>query len=97
MLDAPNKKRKHARRVFARGYRAVLADRGGMWHGICSVADISEGGAKLKLGHSQDAPDGELVLILGPNQCPQRACRIVWRKHRELGIVFLATPKTSPT
>jgi hypothetical protein len=94
MLDASLKKRKHDRRVFARGYRAVLADRGGMWHGICSVLDISEGGAKLKLHDSQDAPQGELVLILGPNQSPQRACRIVWRKHGELGIIFLAAPKT---
>jgi hypothetical protein len=89
-------KRKHARRVFARGYRAVLADRGGVWHGICSVADISEGGAKLKLDDSQRAPEGELILILGPRQSPQRACRIVWRKDGELGIVFLAAPKTSP-
>jgi hypothetical protein len=49
----------------------------------CAVADISDGGAKLKLDNRQDVPEGELVLILGFRQSPRRPCRIVWRKRRQ--------------
>lgn len=50
-----------------------------------TVRNVSREGAKLQVGSSIGIPDRfELIL---PNTTKQ-PCRVIWRKPRELGVVF---------
>ena len=50
-----------------------------------TVRNLSRQGAKLQVGSSIGIPDRfELIL---PNTSKQ-PCRVIWRKPREIGVVF---------
>lgn len=52
----------------------------------CTVRNLSRQGAKLQVGSSIGIPERfELML---ENAHPQ-PCRVVWRKAKEVGIVFI--------
>jgi hypothetical protein len=55
----------------------------------CSIADVSEIGAKLIVKDPASIPD-EFLLRLGPNL--RKWCRVVWRGAGRIGIEFIATP-----
>ena len=55
----------------------------------CSVADVSETGAKLMLKDPASIPD-EFLLRLRPDL--RKWCRVVWRGADHVGIEFIAPP-----
>lgn len=55
----------------------------------CSVADVSETGAKLLVKDPASIPD-EFLLRLRPNL--RKWCRVVWRGAEQVGIEFITTP-----
>jgi hypothetical protein len=53
----------------------------------CIVHDISARGARLLLPEAADVPE-TFTLSLDPGE-DRWACRVVWRRLGEVGIVFL--------
>jgi methyl-accepting chemotaxis protein len=53
----------------------------------CSIADISETGARLTLESENQVPD-EFVLVLTPKGNPRRQCRVIWRDGLTVGVEF---------
>ena len=57
----------------------------------CVVHDISEGGACLELPKPASTPDAfELIIQPDPRRPDptRRACNVVWRSERRMGIEF---------
>lgn len=53
----------------------------------CVLADISEGGARIKVKEDVGVPD-HFVLLFNPQGTPNRPCRVVWRREGQLGLKF---------
>jgi PilZ domain-containing protein len=53
----------------------------------CTLADISQTGARLVVALGSDPPD-EFSLLLGG---ASRRCRVVWRSEKQVGVRFLST------
>ena len=53
----------------------------------CSIADISELGARLTMEHDHEVPES-FVLLLTANGAAHRHCRVVWRTGLTLGVEF---------
>ena len=53
----------------------------------CSIADISEIGARLALESDSELPE-TFVLLLTPNGSPRRQCRLIWRDGLAVGVEF---------
>lgn len=77
--------RKKPRRAFH--YNARIVTGGELPSIACSIADISEFGARLALKSEAALPD-EFVLLLTPKGVPRRNCRVVWRDGLALGVEF---------
>jgi hypothetical protein len=56
----------------------------------CLVSDISQSGARLDVGSSNDAPD-VFVLMLSKNGAARRFCAVMWRRGTEMGVKFART------
>jgi PilZ domain-containing protein len=57
----------------------------------CTVRDISDTGARLRIEGSMTVPDTfELIIELDGLEAP---CQVVWRKGGEVGVKFLAAPR----
>ena len=52
----------------------------------CTVRDVSESGACLKVESPLGIPD-TFDLLITTEQTP-RPCRIVWRKEKQIGVKF---------
>jgi methyl-accepting chemotaxis protein len=76
--------RKKPRRAFH--YRAciVTADKKAL---LCSIADISETGARIILTQDCELPD-QFVLLLSRGGQARRKCRLVWRDGLAIGVAF---------
>ncbi|MFZ0422382.1 MAG: PilZ domain-containing protein [Xanthobacteraceae bacterium] len=77
--------RKKPRRAFH--YNARIVTGGDPPAIVCSIADISEIGARLTLESEAEVPD-EFVLLLTPTGMPRRNCRVIWRDGLALGVEF---------
>ena len=53
----------------------------------CVLSDISETGARIDVGDPKLVPD-RFVLFLSHNGGARRACTVVWRKPRQVGVSF---------
>lgn len=53
----------------------------------CVLADISDTGGRLDIDDSDAIPD-RFTLWLARNGSAKRACRVVWRQARQLGVAF---------
>ena len=77
-------KRKHRRRALTR--RASLR-----WDGreiaICTMSDISDGGAKIVLDRPAQLPE-TFALWLRDDGSVYRECKVVWREGNVLGVQF---------
>ena len=51
----------------------------------CFVRETSTTGARLKVGPGVDVPDGFQLQI---GNKPPRACHVVWKGDRQLGVAF---------
>lgn len=77
--------RKKPRRSFH--YNARLLIGGDLAPVTCSIADISEIGARLVLEYDSELPE-EFILLLTPKGDPRRHCRLVWRDGLAIGVEF---------
>lgn len=53
----------------------------------CSIADISEGGARLTLERDKELPEA-FMLLLTANGDARRNCHVVWRTGLTIGVEF---------
>jgi hypothetical protein len=70
--------------VFHKGYSVI----------DCLVRDLSEAGARLKLGDVVGVPAEFILRVAG---APDRACRVIWRSAEEIGVEFVAGAEGSAT
>lgn len=77
--------RKKPRRQFHYSAR-ILTDQNGPPH-ACSIADISETGARLELANDAELPE-RFMLLLTKTGDARRRCRVVWRTGLTVGVEF---------
>lgn len=63
-----------------------------------TVRDMSEGGAKLKLGSPFAVPPAFLLIILNPNTgiSEKRACELRWQRGDQIGAQFVEQEPATP-
>jgi hypothetical protein len=83
-MDSEN--RKFARRDIDLAVQIEMAD-GSIVHGV--VADVSQGGARLKISNPDGLPE-QFMLKLSDKL--NRWSRIAWRSAEEIGVEFLSVP-----
>lgn len=53
----------------------------------CALSDISTQGARIEVMDGAQVPE-KFVLFFSLRGKPRRACHIVWRKERQIGVAF---------
>ena len=96
MTDVENKeqadRRSVARRRVLKGGIVAFNERHATLS--CTVRDLSEAGARLQLDAAPNVPDRfELIVELDGMEAP---CEVIWRKHPEMGVRFLSSPRKVP-
>jgi hypothetical protein len=76
------------RAVFIRGL--ILRD--GEGELPCTLLDISDLGARLRVANVGELPD-RFTLALTQRGVPRRECRLIWRGENEVGVSFEANRK----
>jgi hypothetical protein len=76
--------RRSARRTVSYPARIDAGD--GSPSYACTLADISQTGAKLNAAVGSVLPD-EFTLLLGG---AHRKCRVVWRTEKQIGVRFVS-------
>jgi hypothetical protein len=84
MDDRPEAKRSSARRRVLKG--AQITFRRGNASIDCTVRDMSDGGARLRVASAIGIPD--LFDLAIPAE-PVRQCRLIWRKIEQIGVAFV--------
>ncbi len=56
----------------------------------CALVDVSEGGARLAVLATDMVPDEFLLTFSGSSEVSRR-CKVIWRRHDEVGITFVKT------
>jgi hypothetical protein len=77
--------RKSPRQNFRYGARILIAKDAPQV--ICSIIDISTGGARLLLKSNEALPE-TFILLLAKSGMPRRDCRLVWRDGLSIGVKF---------
>ena len=67
-----------------------IAYNGGFTVAICTVKNLSEGGAQLDVDEVFGIPS-EFVLYINPER-DGRPCRVAWRAGTKLGVIFTGPP-----
>ena len=57
----------------------------------CSIADISETGARIMLASECELPE-RFILLLTPSGEARRHCRLVWKTGLSAGVAFPTPP-----
>ena len=86
-------KRKYDRRVIR--YPAQIDAGAGAPLCECTLYDVSEEGAQIRIGQSQNLPN-EFTLVLSHEGAARRRCTVMWRSGERLGVRFLVAAKTAP-
>jgi hypothetical protein len=86
-------KRKHGRRVIR--YPAQIDAGTGAPLRECTLFDVSEDGAQIRIGQSQDLPD-EFTLVQSHDGSARRRCTVMWRAGERIGVSFLVAAKKTP-
>ena len=58
----------------------------------CTIKDISEGGARVRLQSRQEVAGDEVTLI-DPTEGTERKARVVWQAKGEIGLAFVGEPR----
>jgi PilZ domain len=53
----------------------------------CNLFDVSESGARIEVDDARSIPD-KFVLFLSSNGAARRACQVVWRVDRQIGVTI---------
>jgi hypothetical protein len=85
-MDNPKEERRNEARRRRRALNRARIAFKGRWATIdCTVLDLSELGACLKVQSPIGIPDTfDLVL----DNAPVRSCRVTWRKATQIGVAF---------
>jgi PilZ domain-containing protein len=54
----------------------------------CTVTDVSETGARIKIDKPDDLPE-KFVLLLSTTGKARRLCRVIWRSKKDAGVKFV--------
>ena len=85
--------RKAYRVVFERGYAANMMAIDGTWQRPCTMQDVSETGAKLKVeGSIKGLRLKEFFLVLSTVGKAYRRCQLAWVNGDQLGVSFIKAP-----
>jgi PilZ domain len=60
----------------------------------CQMLDISELGARIRVGDPKTAPQEFLIVL---DRGLARWCQVVWRSKTEIGIKFIEPPQSLKT
>ncbi len=77
--------RRKPRRQFHYAATVLIDEKGTRCE--CSIADISESGARIVLEKECNLPD-RFVLLLTSSGKARRSCRVVWRNGMTIGVSF---------
>ncbi|MEX0590662.1 MAG: PilZ domain-containing protein [Xanthobacteraceae bacterium] len=84
-------KRKHLRRILGQPVAILGADGNVICE--CTLHDVSDGGARLKLaipkGGTAPEISPEFILSLSKRGNVFRHCQTVWRRSDEIGVRFI--------
>lgn len=76
--------------VFEHGYPAVMMGIDGTWRRNCTLADVSETGAKLTVSKSLEGLNiKEFFLLLSSTGLAYRRCELAWVNGDQLGAYFM--------
>jgi hypothetical protein len=78
--------RKHARKQFHWQAKIIAANDAPQ---TCTVTDVSQSGARLKVDKPDQLPD-KFVLLLTTTGKARRLCRVIWRSKKDAGVKFVA-------
>lgn len=85
-VSAKSDLRKHARKQFHWPAKIIAANDRPQ---SCTVTDVSQSGARLKVDKPDELPD-KFVLLLTTTGKARRLCRVIWRSKKDAGVKFLA-------
>jgi PilZ domain len=72
----------------------ALIDIGGGSHPLnCTVMDVSEGGARIKVSSPAKLPN-DFWLVITKDRMKRRQCQIVWRSKSQIGVKYLGDVHT---
>lgn len=60
----------------------------------CEISNISETGAQLKFGSTDEIPD-QITSVLSKGGKVKRQCTVVWRAKNCVGVEFLQSKETT--
>ena len=84
MEKTTRKERRTARHRVLKAAQITFKDRGAAID--CTIRDISDGGACLKVVSPVGIPDTFVLAVGGVHTRP---CRVVWRKASQIGVEFI--------
>ena len=86
--------RKSDRVNFDRGVPVYMMGIDGTWRRECTMRDVSQTGARLRVGGSLEGLDlKEFFLLLSSTGLAYRRCQLVRLAGDEIGVEFLAREK----
>jgi hypothetical protein len=69
----------------------------GTWQRECTVADVSDGGAKLTVGDSiEGLALREFFLVLSSMGMAYRRCKLAWVNGDQIGVTFVRRKPGKP-
>jgi hypothetical protein len=77
--------RKHARKQFHWPATIIAGTESPR---SCTVTDVSESGARLKIDKPDELPE-KFILLLTTRGTARRLCRVIWRSKKDAGVKFL--------
>jgi len=77
--------RRKPRRQFRYRAKILTSEKGAPR--LCSIADISEIGARIVLAKDEELPR-RFLLLLSSQGDARRICRLVWRRGLTIGVEF---------
>ena len=86
-------RRKHARQPIV--LRGTVLPRDSLAVIICTIRDLSEGGARLQSAQLKSIPDRfDLLIHFQAGKVERHHCQVVWKDKDQLGLSF--QPAGSP-
>jgi PilZ domain len=86
--------RKSGRVDFERGIRVYIMGIDGTWRRECTMVDVSQSGARLRIEGSAEGLDlKEFFLLLSSTGLAFRRCQLVRMDGDQIGVRFLARDK----
>jgi len=92
-VEPVREKRRSPRRPLRYTAWVAVGDDGPLWG--CQVANVSALGARIDIENAHELPEVFDLLLTGRGNL-RRTCRVIWRKHKQLGVRFRAANRGAP-